>query len=96
MAAYIVAEVEVTHPERFKAYQELAVPAVERFGGTFLASYDDPAVLEGDWRPRRIVIVGFDSLQRCREFYDSPEYQAAIAARLGAATLRIVAVEGVE
>jgi len=95
MPAYIVAEVTVSDPERFRAYQDLARPAVERYGGTFTASSTDVRPLEGGWRPQRIVVVGFESLERCRAFYDSPEYQAAIQARMGAAQLQIIAVEGV-
>jgi uncharacterized protein (DUF1330 family) len=96
MAAYLVAEVTVSDPERFRAYQELAVPAVERYGGTFVASSTEPLTLEGEWHPQRIVVVAFDSLARCREFYASPEYQAAIQVRKGAARLGIVAVEGAD
>ena len=73
MAAYIVAEVDVNDPERFRAYQALARPAVEAYDGWFLASTETVVPLEGGWRPPRVVIVGFDSLARCREFYDSPE-----------------------
>lgn len=96
MPAYIVAEVDVHDLERFRAYQDLARPAVEQYGGTFLASSEAPRPLEGGWAPPRVVVVAFESLERCRTFYNSPEYQAAIRAREGAATLRIVAVEGLD
>jgi uncharacterized protein (DUF1330 family) len=96
MAAYLVALVDVSDPERFAAYQALARPVVERWGGRFLASSQAPRTLEGDLRPQRVVLVGFDTLERCRAFYASPEYQAAIGARAGAARLQIVAAEGVE
>lgn len=96
MPAYIVAEVDVHDPDAFRAYQDLARPAVEQYGGSFLASSEVVRPLEGGWQPPRIVIVAFDSLERCREFYDSPEYQAAIRARQGVADLQIVAVEGLE
>ena len=92
--AYIVATVTVSDPERFRAYQALARPCVEAYDGWFMASSEAVVPLEGGWRPQRLVLVGFDSLARCREFYDSPAYQAAIRARMGAARLDIIAVEG--
>lgn len=94
MAAYVVAEVTVSDEVRFHAYQELARPAVERYGGAFLASSTAPYPLEGDLAPQRLVMVAFPTFEQCRVFYDSPEYQAAIQARLGAARLNIIAVDG--
>lgn len=96
MPAYIVAQVEVSDPERFRAYQELAAPVVVEFGGSFLASSSDVRVLEGAPPPQRLVIVGMESLARCQAFYDAPGYQAAIRARAGVATLEILAAEGLE
>jgi uncharacterized protein (DUF1330 family) len=96
MPAYVVAEVTVSDPERFRAYQELARPVVEAFGGTFLASNSEVLGLEGGWLPQRVVVVAFPSLERARAFYASPQYQAAIRARSGAARLNIVAVAGAD
>ncbi len=31
-------------------------------------------MLEGDWEPQRLVILEFESMERLREWYDSPEY----------------------
>ena len=41
------------------------------------------------------MILEFPSLAAAKEFYDSPEYRAARALRSGAATMDIIAVEGV-
>jgi len=54
------------------------------------------AVLEGEWQPKRLVVVEFDDLETAKRFYESPEYQAAIRLREGAAKLNMVAVEGVQ
>jgi uncharacterized protein (DUF1330 family) len=51
-------------------------------------------VLEGDWTPRRLVVLKFPSVERARAFYDSSEYARAKAARQGAAVMRMVVVEG--
>ena len=55
----------------------------------------ETAVLEGDWSPKRLVVVEFDDLEAAKRFYDSPEYQAAMKLREGAASLNMVAVEGI-
>ena len=39
-------------------------------------------------------MLEFESLEAVKRFYDSPDYQAAIRLREGAATMKMVAVEG--
>ena len=51
-------------------------------------------VLEGDWQPPRLVVLEFDDLEAARRWYRSPEYEEAKRLREGAATMRLVAVEG--
>ena len=77
MAAYIVVDCEVTDPAKYEQYKELAPPAIARYGGRYLARGGASAVLEGDWQPKRVVILEFPSLAAAKEFYDSPEYRAA-------------------
>ena len=43
---------------------------------------------------QRLVVVEFDSVERAKQFYDSPEYRAAREARAGAADMNILVVEG--
>ena len=95
MSAYVVVDCEVTDPVRYDQYKQAAPPAIARYGGRYLARGGTAAVLEGDWQPQRIVILEFPSLAAAKEFYDSPEYRAARALRSGAATMDIIAVEGV-
>ncbi|MGZ4419557.1 MAG: DUF1330 domain-containing protein, partial [Gaiellaceae bacterium] len=64
-------------------------------GGRFVVRGGETAVLEGDWNPKRLVVVEFDDLEAAKRFYDSPEYQAAMKLREGAANLNMVAVEGI-
>jgi uncharacterized protein (DUF1330 family) len=49
--------------------------------------------LEGDGLPRAFALVEFDTLERAVECYNSPEYQAAKAARAGGADFRMVVLQ---
>lgn len=95
MPAYMIAEIDVTDPVQYEEYKKLSPGAIAAHGGKFLVRGGDMAVLEGDWNPKRVVVVQFDSLAKAKEFYNSPEYQRAIQARKGAAKARLVAFEGV-
>jgi uncharacterized protein (DUF1330 family) len=94
MVAYVIAEVEVTDPVKYEDYKKLTPAAVARHGGRFVARGGQTAVLEGDWRPGRVVIIEFPSLEQARAFYTSVDYTAARRARAGAAKMNMIAVEG--
>lgn len=95
MPAYVVVDCEVTDPAKYEDYKKLAPEAIAKHGGRYLARGGQTAMLEGDWRPNRIVILEFPSLEAARRFYTSVEYTAARRARAGAAKMDIIAVEGV-
>jgi len=95
MPAYVIVETNIHDPERYERYRAAAPETIAAFGGRFVARGGDLTVLEGDWRPPRIVLVEFDDLDTAKRWYDSPEYVEARKLREGAADLRMVAVEGV-
>lgn len=94
MAAYWIAHVTVTDPDRYTGYQALAPAAFARFGARFLARGGAAETLEGPVHPRHVVIE-FADLATARACYESDEYRAARAARDGAAEVQVVIVEGV-
>ena len=93
MTAYWIAHVTVTDPVAYAGYQALAPAAFAAHGGRFLARGGQSEVREGPELDRHVVIE-FPSLAAARACYASAEYQAARAARKGAATVHLVIVEG--
>jgi uncharacterized protein (DUF1330 family) len=94
MAAYVIADVEVTDPVKYEDYKKLTPGAIAKHGGRFVARGGQTATLEGNWRPGRVVIIEFPTFQQARDFYTSVEYTAARRARAGAATLKMIVVDG--
>jgi uncharacterized protein (DUF1330 family) len=94
MPAYLIAETDILDPEQYEQYKAASPGAVAAAGGRFVVRGGELAVLEGDWNPPRLVILEFENLEAAKAFYESPEYQAAIKLREGAAKLNMVAVEG--
>lgn len=90
---YIIAHVTVTDPEAYKLYQQTGGPVFARHGAKFLVRGGAQTTVEGDMRPRS-VILEFPSLQAATACYNSPEYQAAILLRSGASTADICLIEG--
>jgi uncharacterized protein (DUF1330 family) len=94
MAAYVIADVDVTDPAKYEDYKKLTPGAVAKHGGRFLARGGQTVVLEGNWRPGRVVVIEFPTLEQARSFYTSVEYTAARRARAGAAKMNMVVVDG--
>ncbi len=94
MAAYVVAQTYITDQERIKKYVELAPPSLKKYGGIYLARGGEMELLEGEWDVPRLVVTQFESMDAIRQWYHSPEYRKAIAAREGAATFHMLALEG--
>jgi uncharacterized protein (DUF1330 family) len=96
MPAYVIAEMKVSDPERYKQYMAEAPAAVAAFGGEYLVRGGQHEVLEGDWRPTRLAIVKFPTYAQAKAFYDSAQYRAARAKRAGATDyFNMVLVDGV-
>ena len=94
MPAYVIIETDIHDPEQYERYKAASPAAVAAGDGRFLARGGELAVLEGDWDPARIVVLEFPDLETVKRWYDSPDYQEAKRLREGAASLRMVAVEG--
>jgi uncharacterized protein (DUF1330 family) len=69
-------------------------PALEAAGGRYLARGGQHKVYEGDWVPRRLVILEFPSIAALESFYYGPVYRELKSIRDKASTARLVAVEG--
>ena len=96
MAAYVIADVSVRDPEQYKQYQALSPGAIAAAGGEFVVRGGRTAVLEGDWRPNRMVVIRFDTFEQAQAFYESALYREARARRAGATdAFDMVVVEGV-
>jgi uncharacterized protein (DUF1330 family) len=95
MPAYIVVETDIHDAAQYELYKQAAPAAVAAGRGRFIARGGELVVLEGDWQPKRLVLLEFPDLEAAKRFYDSPEYREAKRLREGAAGFNMVAVEGV-
>ncbi len=95
MAAYVLASIQVHNPEEYEKYKKLAGPSLEAFGGRFLVRGGAVTSLEGEWAPRRLIILEFDSMEKARAWYGSEEYGRAMAIRKRTAATDMIVVEGI-
>jgi uncharacterized protein (DUF1330 family) len=95
MAAYIVTEIEVRDAERYEDYKRLVPPTLAEYGGRFVVRGGAAETLEGDWSPRRVVILEFPSAEKARGWWASEAYAPAKELRQATAHTRMILVEGV-
>ena len=90
--AYVIARVQITDPVQYRLYLNAVPPIIEKYGGKALARSINPLRLEGEEESRRIILLHFPSVEKAKEFYDSPEYREARKLREGAAIGEMVVV----
>ncbi|HEX7268485.1 MAG TPA: DUF1330 domain-containing protein [Streptosporangiaceae bacterium] len=94
MTAYVIADIDVHDQDAYREYSALVPDTLRPYGGRFLVRGGAFETLEGDWRPRRVVVLEFPSAEHARRWYGSQEYAAPLAMRHSASTGRLVLVEG--
>jgi uncharacterized protein (DUF1330 family) len=95
MAAYLIVDYyEIFDPEQYQEYSRIGSVTVRLHGGTGLAGTDHVEVLEGNWKPRRLVLIEFENPAQAKDWYESEEYRKAVLVRRNAANCNIILVEG--
>ncbi|TWO70662.1 DUF1330 domain-containing protein [Caenimonas sedimenti] len=94
MSAFVIFDVEIRDPARYREFMEGVKPALELAGARYLARGGAHKVYEGDWAPRRIVILEFPSVAAWEAFYEGPVYQGLKSMRDECSSARLVSVEG--
>jgi uncharacterized protein (DUF1330 family) len=94
MPAYIIAEVEVLDKERYETYKRMVPASLAAYGGKFLVRGGKLERLEGEWSPKRLVILEFPSLAQAKAWWGSNEYAEAKALRQATASTQLIVAEG--
>ena len=95
MSAYVVVQVDIKDPVRYADYRGMVPASLEKYGGRFIVRGGTVHTMEGDWAPKRFVLVEFPSVERAKAWWDSPEYREARDLRWATASSQLIIVEGV-
>ncbi len=95
MTAYVIVDIEITDPAGYEDYKRLAPASVTAYGGKYLTRGGKAETLEGEWSPKRLVILEFESMENAKAWLNSPEYGPVKILRHKYAKTNMVIVEGV-
>jgi uncharacterized protein (DUF1330 family) len=94
-AAYVIFDVEVSDMAQYQEFMAGVKPALEAAGARYLVRGGVHKVHEGDWEPRRIVLLEFPSVAAWESFYNGATYQGLKSIRDACSSARLVCVEGI-
>jgi uncharacterized protein (DUF1330 family) len=95
MAAYLIANIEVTDPVMYEEYRKRVTATIAAHGGRYLTRGGAVTVLEGEFDVKRFVVVEFPSMDALRTWYASPEYQPLLELRKHASNSMLMMADGV-
>jgi uncharacterized protein (DUF1330 family) len=95
MSVYVIVEIDVHDPVGYEQYKKLAGPTVEARGGKYIVRGGKTEVLEGEWQPKRIVVLEFPSTDQAKEWLNCEEYRGPRKMRHRTAKTNMILVEGV-
>lgn len=94
MADCVVFDVEIHDAERCQHFMRQVKPALDGAGARYLVRGGAHRIDEGDWQPRRLVVLEFPSVQAWQDFYDGTVYQGVETIRDECTSARLVSVDG--
>lgn len=94
MAAYMIVNVDVKDSIVFEEFKARFPSLLRKYGGEYLVRGGKFVILEGDWKPSRLIIFRFPDITSVQTLYNDPEYQPLKALRQSASQMEIVVVEG--
>jgi uncharacterized protein (DUF1330 family) len=96
MSTYIIVEVEVQDLVRYEDYKKLTPASIKAYGGKFIVRGGKAELLEGKEEPKRIVVLEFESVEKAKQWWNSPEYSDAKKLRHQTAKSRMIVVDGID
>ena len=94
MAAYVIIDIDVSDPAAYEDYKKAGAPTILAYGGKPVARGGPTEGLEGNWQPKRMVMLEFRNMKEAKRWWDSPEYAQAKKLRHKAANANVILLEG--
>jgi uncharacterized protein (DUF1330 family) len=94
MPAYVIIDIEIHSTEPYEEYKRLAPSSISAYGGRYLIRGGEVQILEGEWKPKRCVVLEFPSVEQAKAWWNSREYAAAKALRQSCSETQMVVVDG--
>ncbi len=95
MPAYVILDLKVFDKEKLQEYKNVAPEIIKKFGGKIIVRGGESKTVEGNWNPKRIVIIEFPNYKIANEWWHSDEYKKATELRKKGADTDVLIVDGI-
>jgi len=93
---YVVSEADaILDIPTVQKYGQGVAETLAPFNHNFIVRGGRPQPLDGGEAPKGVVVIAFDSVEKAREWYESPAYQAIKPLRQSSTKGRMFIVEGI-
>lgn len=93
-AAYVITTLNITDPEIYESkYVANVYDIFAKYGAEVLVVDEEPDVREGNWPYKRTIVEKFPSIEKAREWYESPEYQEFVKHRWASSEGNLIIVK---
>lgn len=93
MPGYLVADIEVTDPEKYEEYRRQVIPLLEKYDVTVHIGSSSHERIEGDWEPHFLAVLECESMEKLKEFWNSPESRRVEALRRASTNSKILFID---
>lgn len=94
MNAYLILDLSVNDFEMFKEYIEKIPAFIQKHDGRYIVQGVEPEIMEGNWKPERVVVIEFPSEEKAKEFLNDPDAQSLFEIRHKSTTSKLILAEG--
>lgn len=94
MNAYLILDITIHDLASFSEYIQKIPEFIEKHLGKYIVQGVEPIVVEGVWRPERVVVIEFPTKENAKSFLSDPEAQSLFAIRHKSTTSKLILVDG--
>ena len=94
MKAYLVLDLSVNDFGGFKKYIAEIPAFIAKHSGKYIVQGVQPTIIEGDWKPERLIIIEFPEREKASAFLSDPDIQNLFKVRHATTTSRLVLADG--
>jgi uncharacterized protein (DUF1330 family) len=94
MKAYLVLDLSVKDFGGFKKYIAEIPAFIAKHSGKYIVQGVQPTIIEGDWKPERLVIIEFPEREKAEAFLSDPEIRDLFKIRHDTTASRLVLADG--
>ncbi len=95
MSVYLIVEAtKIIDKHKYDEYIRRAPQTIHKFAGRYLVRGGQVKFLAGKWKPERLIIIEFQTMQEFEGWWNSPEYAAVAPLREQGAETNAIVIEG--